>query len=663
MPATQPAGSTSNASVPAALMVTNWGQGVMSGASYVGPVTNANLSVTVQVHQQSAAALVQYAQEVNDPTSPFFRKFLTPQEIGQRYGAKLSDYQSVAQYFANNGLSVAGWPQRLVLIVSGGQTNMQKAFGTTFGLYQRDGKEFVAPDGTPHFQQQLPVDGVARLANYRPEHSYMIPSGPRAGAGYATGFSPSTVRAAFDYIGPYKAGYDGAGVTLGIIATGPLNLTTSGFGDVDLNTYASDTNTTLVAHVTQRDVTNQGVAAGLSQSQIQPSQFPYAPSFTTPPAVSSTNPEDGEAQLDTQQSATLAPGANIYFYLGYNSNDGCPNANFASPCPTSGTGAGSPQIGIAESDAEIQQAIFENAADVISISYGGGETQQGWTCNTGCSSSYTGSYEQLEFAALNAEGVAVFASSGDDGSAECYTGNSYLAEQCVSYPAGDPFVTSVGGITTNVDLTGAITAPWLAWGISTFDTGYGATEGSGGGASATGGVGIPAPLWQASALGATSREQPDVSMIGDPSTGVSTVNNAVAGCGEQICVIGGTSVAAPEMAAMWADVLSACKAHSTGACAGGSGATPWRLGNAAPYLYAIYKATPYTYNSAWMPSLAYNQVFYDIVYGDNQMANPTYTPASPVPGASAGPGYDMVTGVGVPYAGHLIQAITGQTVP
>ena len=152
-------------------------------------------------------------------------------------------------------------------------------------------------------------------------------------------------------------------------------------------------------------------------------------------------------------------------------------------------------------------------------------------------------------------------------------------------------------------------------------------------------------------------------MIGDPSTGVSTVNNAVAGCGEQICVIGGTSVAAPEMAAMWADVLSACKAHSTGACAGGSGATPWRLGNAAPYLYAIYKATPYTYNSAWMPSLAYNQVFYDIVYGDNQMANPTYTPASPVPGASAGPGYDMVTGVGVPYAGHLIQAITGQPVP
>ena len=108
-------------------------------------------------------------------------------------------------------------------------------------------------------------------------------------------------------------------------------------------------------------------------------------------------------------------------------------------------------------------------------------------------------------------------------------------------------------------------------------------------------------------------------------------------------------------------MLSACKVNpSAGACAGGSGATPWRLGNAAPYFYAIYKGTAY---NGWTPSLPYNQVFYDIVYGDNQMANPTYAPASPVPGASAGPGYDMVTGVGVPYAGHLIQALTGITVP
>jgi subtilase family serine protease len=236
---------------------------------------------------------------------------------------------------------------------------------------------------------------------------------------------------------------------------------------------------------------------------------------------------------------------------------------------------------------------------------------------------------------------------------------------CDSYPAGDPNVTSVGGITAPLNAYGQQTAPWLAWGISTYDGGYGACDAqgicgaSGGGSSETGGIGIPAPAWQASALGATTREQPDVSMIGDPSTGVAWLMNQQ--WGGAIGDIGGTSVAAPQMAAMWADLLSACKQHlSAGACAGGSGPYPYRLGNAAPYLYAIYKGTSY---KSFTPLLTYAQVFYDIVYGDNQMTNPTYSPASPIPGASAGPGYDMVSGVGVPYAGHLINALTGLNVP
>ncbi|MGA7745750.1 MAG: protease pro-enzyme activation domain-containing protein [Candidatus Aquilonibacter sp.] len=669
VPVTQPPVS-SNSNVPPQLLVQNYGQSAMSGATYVGPVTNAHMSVSVLVHQQNAQGLLAYAQAVQNPGSSSFRHFLTPDQIAAQFGASQTDYQNTAQYFVNNGLAVAGWKQRMLLSVSGPQANVEKAFGTTFGIYQRNGQQFIAPNSQPHFLQQLAVDAVGGIVKYRADHTYIIMP-PKAGSGLTVGFSPSTVRAAFDYVGAYSAGYDGAGINLGIIGTGPINTTTSGHGDVDLNAYLAATNTSAAAPVTEVQVSPVPIATGLSKSGCTAASgctFPYSGSFQSPPPVTppcasslpNCNPEDGEAQLDTQQASTLAPGSNVLFYLAYNAAD-CTTASFPSPCASNAPDYG-PEIGLIESDPEIMQAIADNAADVLSLSYGGGEPQQGWSGYSG-PGGYEGSYSQLEFAALAIEGIAVFVSSGDNGSAECFSATTYLGQVCDSYPAGDPSVTSVGGITANVNVYGQQTAPWLAWGISTFDTGYGATEGSGGGASATGGVGIPAPQWQAAALGATSREQPDVSMIGDPSTGVSTVNNAVAGCGEQICVIGGTSVAAPEMAAMWADVLSACKAHSTGACAGGSGATPWRLGNAAPYLYAIYKATPYTYNSAWMPSLAYNQVFYDIVYGDNQMANPTYTPASPVPGASAGPGYDMVTGVGVPYAGHLIQAITGQPVP
>jgi subtilase family serine protease len=685
VPALQPQTANNNSAIPPQLLVQAYGQGAMAGATYIGPVSNAHLSISVLVHQQNVQGLNAYAAAVQDPASGSFRHFLTPDQIATQFGAKASDYQAVGQYFANNGLAVAGWKQRLLLSVSGPQANMERAFGTTFGLYQLNGQRFIAPTTQPHFMQQLAVDAVGGIVALRTNHTYII-TPPRAGAGYTVGYSPSTVRAAFDYQGAYSLGYNGAGVNLGIIATGPIDTTSMGHGDLDLNAYVSQTGAGQAANVTQVDVSPSPIAAALVKSGCTGScVFPYSSAFQTPPPVTAPcsgslptcNPEDGEAQLDTQQAATLAPGASVLFYLAYNAAD-CNNVAFPGTCTSSDPDYG-PEIGIVEADPEIMQAINDNVADVISISYGGGEPQQGWTAyNTG-SNSYVGSFSQLEFAELAMEGIAVFVSSGDDGSAECFSGSAYLPYQCVSYPSGDPSVTSVGGVTAPLNAYGQATGPWVAWGITTFESGpnnplgipagYGALGGSGGGASNIGGypgnpaVSIPAPSWQKSFVSATYREQPDVSMLGDPSTGVSTMQNVQ--FGGSLSDIGGTSVAAPQMAAMWADVLSACKANpSAGACANGGGPNSDRLGNAAPYLYAIYNCTsaPCGYGS-FTSQLNYNQVFYDIVYGDNQMANPTYAPASPVPGASAGPGYDLVSGVGVPFAGHLIKAITNINVP
>ncbi len=674
VPATAPLGG-SNSNVPPQLIVQSYGQSAMSGATYVGPVSNAHLNVSVLVHQQNAQALIASSQAVQDPSSSSFRHFLSPDQIAAQFGASQSDYQKAAQYFANNGLAVGGWKQRLLLSVAGSQTNMEKAFGTTFGIYQRNGQQFIAPNSQPHFLQQLAVDAVGGIVKYRADHTYII-APPKAGSGLLAGYSPSSVRAAFDYVGAYSSGYNGTGVYLGIIGTGPINNACGGHGDCDLNQYLIDTGTTSAANVIQVAVAPSPVASALATLSPPNPPFPYSSDFTAPPAVSPPctgalpicNPEDGEAQLDTQQASTLAPNSSVLFYLAYNAAD-CTSVTFPGTCSPSDPNYG-PAIGIVEADPEIMQAINDNQADVISISYGGGEPQQGWSGLSGAGG-YEGSYSQLEFAELALEGIAVFVSSGDNGPAECFSGNTYLAQVCDSYPAGDPSVTSVGGVTANVNVYGQQTAPWLAWGISTYDGGYGACNAdgicgaSGGGSSATGGIGIAAPSWQTKyGIGATSREQPDVSLIGDPSTGVSTVINF--GMGGGIGDIGGTSVAAPEMAAMWADVLSACRANaSAGACpstgnTSGTNGHYWRMGNAAPYFYAIYGHGTI---GSWTPSLAYNQVFYDIVYGDNQMQNPTYTPASPIPGASAGPGYDLVTGIGVPYAGHLIQALTGLTVP
>src|SRR3981081_683743 len=105
----------------------------------------------------------------------------------------------------------------------------------------------------------------------------------------------------------------------------------------------------------------------------------------------------------------------------------------------------------------------------------------------------------------------------------------------------------------------------------------------------------------------TMRNQPDVSLLGDPYTGMAALVNAQ--YGTQVASVGGTSVAAPEMAAMWALVLQACSKSAT--CAQAQGAKSYRLGNAAPLLYAQYAKA-----GTILPT--YAQTFYDVVYGNNQ---------------------------------------------
>jgi kumamolisin len=203
----------------------------------------------------------------------------------------------------------------------------------------------------------------------------------------------------------------------------------------------------------------------------------------------------------------------------------------------------------------------------------------------------------------------------------------------------------VGGVTTPLDNAGRFVGPLTAWGVQTQSGSYG----TGGGISAY----VPQPAWQTGAgIASGLRNVPDVSLEGDQNTGVATIVNASFGSTGS-GAYGGTSVAAPETAAMWALVLSACK--QTPACvAKGTGPHPYRLGNAAPLFYGIYN------NAAQYPT-----AFYDVVFGNNGVIPCTelgFCPQplpTPQPGFNAGVGYDLTTGIGVPFARHLIQAIVG----
>ena len=638
-----------------------------SSATLVGPATTIT-SVVLHVVPilQNAAGLAQYAQQASTPTSAAYRHFLTASDIGSRFGATQSDYNAVATYFASYGLKVGGWPQRLALTVAGPRTAMEQAIGTTFAFYKsREGHTLLAPRGNVQFAKAIPVASIAD-AVLDPQARWTNDV-KRVGApsqSDVAGFAPQQIAAAFDFDSAYSAGYTGNGVTIGIIGTGPAMA-------ADFNTYKSQYGLAGAAALAFPPVYGNANAVN-SAANAGGSPLASPPPVTAPCNVSDRpnyspsespsagcNPEDYEAQIDTEQAA-LARDATIDFYLAYVPAE-CNTPGSATCAPDPNTGLGYDYQGLAESDDEVQQMIADDNVDVVSGSYGGPEILQ----NAGYVPNVLGGYDPSalvpsEMAALAAEGIAAFFSSGDQGAQSCAPYSLSYAEgalTCVSSPASDVNVTAVGGVTIPLNNAGNLTGPITGWGQQTQSGGA-----SGGGISC---ISLQPP-WETQAMyisgaldpqstvcssASSGRLLPDISLDADPYSGVGVVANAAFGGGTQ-SVYGGTSVAAPEMAAMWAIVLSACK--QTAACNVAAGARSYRLGNAAPILWKIYQT-----------QATYDATIYDVTFGANAIDPCEYQAVGctgPVPlpsGYFADQGWDPVTGLGVPFARHLIKAVVG----
>jgi len=159
--------------------------------------------------------------------------------------------------------------------------------------------------------------------------------------------------------------------------------------------------------------------------------------------------------------------------------------------------------------AAVDRAAATPGVVAVSNSYGGGE----FSGETGAA--YNGHY--------NHPGIALTVSSGDSGYG-------------VQFPAASQYVTSVGG--TSLTRAPATSRGWseTAW------------SGAGSGCSAY----LPKPTWQPNVNGCTHRMVSDVSAVADPYTGVGVYDTYGSTGGLNWYVFGGTSVASPIVATVYA---------------------------------------------------------------------------------------------------------------
>jgi kumamolisin len=272
---------------------------------------------------------------------------------------------------------------------------------------------------------------------------------------------------------------------------------------------------------------------GYSRSDLAAYDSRYdlsGPAVTTVPvgdAVYDSDPGDGqiEVELDSEIVRAVAPAATQLVYEAPNTTQGALDM--------------------------ANKIVSDGRASVISISWG--------ECEQESSASFLTALDTA-FSQAVAQGISIYSASGDQGSADCVSGDGGPA---VDFPGSSPHATSVGGTTLFLD-DGRYRSE-TAW------------EGSGGGVSTT----FAKPEWQPDG---DRRTVPDVASDAAPSTGVAVF---VEGGWN---LVGGTSVAAPTWSAF--TLLYNEKAAAAGKpVLGFANPAVYRIGAGTGYASALHDVT------------------------------------------------------------------------
>jgi subtilase family serine protease len=544
-------------SLVAAVVSLGYGVIVMAASEKGGPVgdtiirqaddsENVHFALTLPLQNQSD--LDQALKGMYNPKSPNFRHFLSSTEFNSKYAPSESAYAALKSFAASSGLSVtAEHAGRTLVEVSGSVATIRNLFKAQMYWHQTGaGQQYVARDTEGSAPSALSlIGGSVTGLNHKPAKPFIafVPSKSGATPNAGTGPIGSTSGDSPSYEpADIKTAYNLNSIQNGGQPVALIELSAANYADAQ--TYA-----------TKFNLNNPVPLSNQAQWLI-----PVSGGTT---AVGQAD----EVMLDIEMVMAVSNTNLIYLYTAPNS---------------------------VSSFLPVYTAIADgNLVGQVSTSWG--------VCEADLTQSEATS-ENDQFKKMAAQGMAVFAASGDFYAYDCAT--STLA---VDDPASQPYVTGVGG-TTLTTTSGQSYAAESAWyDAAPSGAGYNGFWGGGGGVSTFCSIPSCIPSYQTgftptdSQYSTTNRNVPDVALNADPYTGyyiycTSTVCSHYPGYSNGwIPNVGGTSAAAPQWAATWSLISK------------GLGT---RAGFANPTIYSIAKnATTYASSFHDVPSGSGNGYF------------------------------------------------------
>lgn len=115
----------------------------------------ATLTLTLTLRTRNAADLANYMKALNDPKSPLYHHYLTPQEYADHYGQTASTIDQLSAYLKSAGFTILEvTPNRLAIRVSATVAAIERSFAVQLGVFHFANQTVHAPLGEP----SLPVE-------------------------------------------------------------------------------------------------------------------------------------------------------------------------------------------------------------------------------------------------------------------------------------------------------------------------------------------------------------------------------------------------------------------------------------------------------------------------------------------------------------------------
>jgi pro-kumamolisin-like protein/subtilase family protein/all-beta uncharacterized protein len=489
------------------------------------------ITIHFKMTDAQQAELDRLLQAQQDPSSPQYHQWLTPEQFAGRFGLSESDLARIAAWLRQLGFSdIQPARSRTFVQMAGTASQVRLAFGTGIRHYRVNGKLHYANSSDPVLPRALKdvVSGIRGLNDFHPRpHAIRRSSQPQFTSSISGNhfIAPGDFAVIYDVQPLYSSGIDGTGEKIAVAGQTDIKLS-------DIHAFQTASGLPVKDPQIILDGSDPGTLTG----------------------------DETEADLDIEWSGAVARGATIVYV---NSSDALTSAIYA---------------------------IDQNVAPVLSISYGAceNETPSGELVSLNFVFQQANAQGITVVAASGDQGAADCDVPATSSAPPVTSASKGLS---VDFPASSPYVTGAGGTefneggktywsaTNNSNAGSALSyIPEMTWNDTATDKSLSA---SGGGKSTH----FAKPYWQTGAgvPADNFRDVPDIALNASPDHDPYLIcdagwcTNGYRNSQTFLDAVGGTSAATPAFAGIVALINQ--KMHG-------------RQGNINPALYALAASAP-----------------------------------------------------------------------